>query len=243
MENTNEEKTGIKSVTSSENKTVIEVSDLGKFTTHLEKKTEQFKSELNVIKDKEKDENPFKIGDVRLNPLHLACAKDEFRPSLRLISVKNNIATASNGSIIVKVDLTICSKLTPAMREHLNGRFIDMKVWEQMSKCDSLQLDDEYIIVNRDGINKMFEYSVPQGELFPLDNVVETVKFAGEEKKRIMCYNPGSIGIIASVFGAGTLHFSFSQGKNGTVVFPEDQCGMFAVIMPVESVSNRYMFL
>ncbi len=232
MENTNEEKTGIKSIEGN----TITITDADKFSNHM-------KSVSQDLKDKEKDENPYKIGDVRLNPLHLACTKDEFRPSLRLISVKNNVATASNGSIIVKVDLTICSKLTPAMREHLNGRFIDMKVWEQMSKCDSLQLDDEYIIVNRDGINKMFEYSMPQGELFPLDNVVETVKYAGEEKKRIMCYNPNSIGIIASVFGAGTLHFSFSKDKAGTVVFPEDQCGMFAIIMPVDSVSNRYMFL
>jgi len=36
-----------------------------------------------------------------LNPLHLACIADEFRYNLRLIEIKNNIATATNGMILV----------------------------------------------------------------------------------------------------------------------------------------------
>lgn len=202
------------------------------------------KSNSEETKEKELE---LKITDVKLHPLHLACMDDGLRPNLRLIEIKKNIATATNGSIMVKIDLAEVSQFTPDQLKILDGKFIDMEVWKEMSKCDALELDGDHIVCNKKGINKIFEYSEPQGEFFKIDNIILDIKAAGEEKKRIMAFNPNLIATLGTIFQSPSSHliFSFSKGNLGTLVYPAEGCGMFAVLMPVfiDEGTNRYFFL
>lgn len=252
----NEDKTGIKSIeTNEKGRTVVTVTDTKKFGEYLENKTEEFKMKNQQAPAKQ-PENDLKIYDVSLNPLHLACLDDDDRPNLKLIEVKNNIATATNGSLLVKMDLTVTSKLTPGMIKILNGKFIHMHVWKEIVKCDSLELDDQNIICNKLGINKIFEYSMPQGEFFKIDNMILDIKESGPTERRVACYSSNSISIISDIFKTDDLNFSFTKGAKvkgedgelreslkGTVVFPYSESGMFAILMPRETVENRYMFI
>lgn len=212
------------------------ISNVGMFTKHMDEVAKRNEEEKVYTSE-------LRIADCQLPPLHLACLDDEMRPNFRLIEIKNGIATATNGTIIVKIDLSLNGNLTPDQVNVLNGKYIHMEVWKEIQKCDVLEVDDEHIIANKNGINKIFEYSNPNGAFFKIENVILDVKEAGEEPKRIMAYNPKFIGIVEKIFKHEQMCFSFSKGDMGTFVFPYSGSGMFALIMPMECTENRYFFV
>lgn len=180
-----------------------------------------------------------------LKPIHLACGDDELRPNIALIEINNNIATATDGSILVKVDLTMNnnSELTPEQLKTINGKFIHREVWKEIFKCDFLEFDDQYIICHKDSIKKLFEYSEANGAFFNTNTIVEELKFTGGEEKEYIAYSPKYIAIIHKIFQHEQMIFSFSKKNKGTVVFPFEESGMFAVLMPREATAGRYLFL
>jgi hypothetical protein len=42
---------------------------------------------------------------TKLPPIHLACVMDEFRYNMALIEIKNGVASATNGHMIVNIEL------------------------------------------------------------------------------------------------------------------------------------------
>lgn len=129
-------------------------------------------------------------------PLHLACVNDETRINLSLIEIKNGIATATNGHILVKLELLKTSILDPEQLKVLEGKYIHMEVWKEIYKCDSLYFKEEYIECHKNGIKKIFEYSQSQGTFFNTNQIVIDIKESGETETRIISYNPLLINAI-----------------------------------------------
>lgn len=178
-----------------------------------------------------------------LPPLHLACSADELRPNLQLIKIKNNIATATNGHMIVKLDLSLVTMFDVSVLEMLNGKNIHKEVFKEIHKCDSVQFFEDQIDCWNNGIKKTFYYSNADGELWDDNVIINEIKEAGEEPKRLMAYNPDYLNILQKIFKTKQLIFSFTAGKKGTLVFPEDGSGMFSVLMPIDvGAVNRYFF-
>ena len=178
-----------------------------------------------------------------LKPLHLACHADDMRPNFRLIEIANGIAQASNGHIIVKLALRETSQLTEEQITMISGKYIDMEVWKEIHKCDQVDFDETTITCWKNGIKKMFEYGEPVGEFFKLDTVITQIRESGEDHVRAITYNPKLISIIHKIFQEDKLTFSFSPTGKGTVVFPYQESGMFAILMPMScdpAETNRY---
>lgn len=182
--------------------------------------------------------------EQKLLPIHIACSDDENRPNLSLVKIKNGVACATDGTILVKIDLLKTSEkhITPDDIKILNGKCIHKEVWKEIHKCETLQFDDDGIYCFKNGIKKTFEYNLPDGSIWQDDEIVEDVIQAGEDSKRIMCYNPKLIDKINKIFQHSELCFSFTKGNKGTLVYPYHGCGMFAILMPMESAENRYYF-
>lgn len=182
--------------------------------------------------------------DQILNPLHLACANDDLRPNMSLIEIKSGIATATNGHLLVRIDLRQIDALTPEQIEVLNGKYLHKEVWKEIHKCDKVEFDDAGIYCFKNSIKKTFEYSNPNGEFFDIDSIVTGIKTAGEESKLQVLFNPVYIQIIQKIFQHSQLTFSFSKGGSGVLVYPFYDCGMFAVLMPLALNEDqpRYFF-
>lgn len=179
----------------------------------------------------------------QLPPLHLACMNDDLRPNLKFIQIKNGIAQATNAYIIVKIILNETTQLDEEQIEILNGKYIHMECWKELHKAEQIEFTEEQINCWNKGIKKVYEYGEPNGEFFKIDTIIEDVKNAGESPQRIVGYNPKFISILQKIFDCDTLFFSFS-GKKGTIVFPGQDMGMFALLMPIKSEDiNRYLFL
>lgn len=166
-------------------------------------------------------------------PLHLACADDDLRPNMSLIEIKNNTAIATNGSILVKLDLFKTSSLEKEKIEVLNGKYIHKEVWKEISKCEHLELDDERIVCHKNGIKKSFEYAEPNGTFFDISKVLIDVINHGTGKHDFVGMNSKYINILTKIFNNESLTYSFSKGENqGIIVYPYIGSGMFAVLMP-----------
>jgi hypothetical protein len=181
----------------------------------------------------------------QLPPLHLACLEDEMRPNFSLIELKNNIATATNGSILVKCDLSKTSNIEPEFIQKLDGKFIHFQVWKELYKCDSFEILEDQINCSKNGIVKTFYYSNPQGEFFKTNSIILDIKEGGESDKRYSIYSPKLISILHKIFQHETMIFSFSSENHGDIVFPFEDSGIFAVLMPAysEQKPNRYFFI
>ncbi len=184
--------------------------------------------------------------EQQLKPLHLAALVDEMRPNMALIKIKNGIATATNGHILVRLDLTKTTLLEPDTIKLLDGKSIHAETWKEIHKADVLVFGETSIDCFKNSIKKTFYYGEPVGTLWDDEHVVLDVKKGGEEVKRIMSFNASLIAILKKIFESDTLHFSFSKGNLGTVVYPSHDSGMFAILMPVHVEGddlNRYIFL
>ncbi len=178
-----------------------------------------------------------------LKPLHLACGNDDANPSTMLIGVKGNHATAANGVLMVKLDLTKTSSLRQEDIEMLDGKYIHKETWKSIHKCDELTIEKNAIHCHANGAKKTFYFEKANTELWDND-VVVTVKEEGQEAKRTICHSAAQMDIISKVFQEDRLNQSFSPKRVGTVVYPDaPESGMFAILKPEEQLElNRYLF-
>lgn len=185
------------------------------------------------------------MSEKKLPALHLACIEDELRPNFSLIKIDNYIASATNGTILVKIDLRITTGIEHEILKIMNGKYIHCNAWKEFFKCDEIEILEDQIHCYKNGIKKTFYYSNPVGEFFKFDNIIIDIKESGEDEKRYRIYSPRLISTIHKIFECDSLTFCFSKEFKGDVVFPSEGCGMFAVLMPqfTERPPNRYFFI
>jgi hypothetical protein len=168
----------------------------------------------------------------QLKPLHLACSDDDLRPDLQIIQIKNGIASATNGTVLVKIDLEKTCELTPEDIQTLEGKNIHKEAWKEMHKCDLLQFDEEGIEVRTNGIKKRLFYQPTQTKIWDDDAIIESIRAAGVAQLSFVSYDPRLIQILSKIFQHDSLCFSFSPDNKGTICFPYQHSGMMAVLMP-----------
>jgi hypothetical protein len=177
-----------------------------------------------------------------MQPLHLACGDDELRPNMMLIEIKNNIATATNGHLLVKIDLGIAANLNAEQVSALNNKYVHKEVWKEIHKCDSLEIKEEQIDCWKSGIKKTFYFSNANGEFFDTNKLLsENADSVGS--KEMVAYNPKFITILQKIFQHESIVFSFADGEKGTFVFPYEDSGMCGLLMPMMLTKERKRYI
>jgi hypothetical protein len=111
-----------------------------------------------------------------------------------------------------------------------------MTAWKEIHNADYIVFHDDSIECLNDGIKKFYEYQNPQGEFFNLKTVIEDAVKDGSEAKEIIGFNPKYLTTLSKIFahcGGTQLVFSFSKGSKGAFVYPYNESGMFALLMPI----------
>ena len=72
--------------------------------------------------------------------MHLACAKDDFRPQMQCIYFKDGFAYATDAHVLVKNDLTACSNLDPEQIALLDGKLLHADHYKDILKYDTIIL-------------------------------------------------------------------------------------------------------
>jgi uncharacterized protein (DUF952 family) len=177
-----------------------------------------------------------------LKALHLVCLSDDARPNLALIGIEKGNATASNGDMLLRVNLREHSQLEKETIDNMDGKFIHMEVWKDIHKAERIWVDDNGMLnADVNDVTKTYKFSEP-GDLFPsLNGTVADLKASKEGALKKFGVNQKLLNICAKVFGNNDLYFHFHTGGN-VLVHCNDEF-MFAIITKKDADGvNRIIF-
>lgn len=167
-----------------------------------------------------------------LPPLDLATGKDEISPNIHYIEVKKGIATATNGQVIVQVNLRETSELTEEIIKALDGKLIHRDVWKAISDAETIEVDDNSIHYEKGGINA--DVSIDTVHKFPdYQSIVKKIAGAKFEKRSFLAFNPKFVAIAHKIFKAN-LVLRFYEDQNMVVLFPANSNVGFMAVVPME---------
>ena len=167
-----------------------------------------------------------------LPPIHLACSDDELRPSLQLVEIIDGIVTATNGSIIARMNLEAYSKLDEETIKKMNGKLIHRDVWESIQDADIITIDGDNLHMDKGGIKATFDISTTL--TFPDHHtIISAVANSIFDNKSFVCFNPKLIAIAAKLFPSENLICRFYENHEMMVFFPSGDAKGFMGIMPM----------
>lgn len=167
-----------------------------------------------------------------LPPLHLATGKDELSPNIHYIEVKRGIATATNGQIIVQVNLAETSQLSDEIIKALDGKLIHRDVWNAISDAEEIEVDDESIHFTKGGI--IADVSTETAHKFPdYQSIVKKIASAKFEKRSFLAFNPQFVVTAQKIFKSN-LVLRFYEDQNMVVFFPANSNVGFMAVVPME---------
>ena len=109
---------------------------------------------------------------TQIPPLHLACGKDDLRPSLQQVYFKDGYAYASDGHILVKTSLEYFGFHNV---KKLDGKAIHCKQFEQIVKSKVIVIaGDDCIAVKSDNGTATFNYASEDIKAPIFENVIPT---------------------------------------------------------------------
>ncbi|MGN6417763.1 MAG: hypothetical protein ACTHMC_09745 [Pseudobacter sp.] len=173
------------------------------------------------------------MGKKTLPALHLAAASDNLRPALCHIEILDGIATATNGSILARLNLSEYSTLPDEAIRALNGKLIHRDVWQEIQDVDLIEVNGDVIHVENGGVKA--DYNIACEFQFPnYHSIIEAVAKSTFEKKTFVCFNPKHISIANKLFPGENLICRFYENNDMVVFFPSGDAKGFLGIMPIK---------
>lgn len=168
-----------------------------------------------------------------LPPIHLACASKDGSPALQHVEVLDGIATATNGHILARLNLSNHSMIPEITIKALSGKLIHRDVWETVIDADFIEVEGDVLHYSKGGAKGDLDITVT--EKFPdYSPIIHAIANSAFGKKSFICLNPKFIAIAAKLFGSSTLVFRFYEADAMTLVFPSFEPNGFVGIMPME---------
>lgn len=118
--------------------------------------------------------------------LHLVCAKDPLRPSMQHIHFIEGKAVATDAHILIEQSLTLNEFHVLVDLKKFDGKALHKNVFKELQKYDILSVDDEGIVVIKEGFKAKFMWAENPGTFPNYKNVLPN---SPQEIKRI-CLNP-----------------------------------------------------
>ena len=178
--------------------------------------------------------------------LWMACAKDnDVRPVLEYVFFRGGYAYASDGWVLVRVPLDLCTTFDEEQRDLLDGYAIHGQLLKQLVKYEKVSVGHE--IVNRDGVDKSLAVLVAESgynivKIYLSDNLSVTPPdfnriFEKQEDATSIVkigMNPDRVSAIAGALGTKSLKMLFTKESDRVFVHPIDEENeSVGVVMPL----------
>lgn len=185
-----------------------------------------------------------------LPKVHMACSSDMLRPAMQNVYVKDGIATATDGHIIVRVKME--RYMTEKNLRNLDGIQIPKKIWMLMTQSKEINVNDKaypeiFMRIGDSWKDSLMYASHSDHDDFPdYSRVLEYYLRAPSEKTNNMRFNPDKLQKIKSacgIKGYDGLDFFFYGERRGFLVCPMPgnsySSDFIAVCMPMGN--NEYI--
>lgn len=168
-----------------------------------------------------------------LPAIHLACSNDKDRRALQHVEVIDGIATATNGYIIARLNLSAYSKLDEETIKQLNGKLIHKDVWESIQDADIISIEGDNLHMDKGGIKAVFD--IFTDVIFPdHQKIIDAVANSAFDKKSFANFSPKYIALAGKLFQSETLICRFYENNDVMVFFPSGDAKGFMGIMPMK---------
>lgn len=171
-----------------------------------------------------------------LPPIHIACSDDELRHSLMYVEVLDGVATATNGFLIVRLNLNEHSSLDEVTLKKLSGRFIHRDIWQLMHDAENIYFagEDDVITYIKGGVEAQIRIKTDVEIKYPdYHAIIDKVANTRFDKKSFIAFNPDWIVIAKKIFGSQTLIIRFYEQESMFTIFPGGDAKAFMGIMPM----------
>lgn len=171
-----------------------------------------------------------------LPPIHIACSDDELRHSLMYVEVLDGIATATNGFLIVRLNLAEHSSLDDVTLKRLSGRYIHRDIWHLLHDAENIFFSeqDDVITYIKGGVEAEIRLKTDVEIKYPdYHSLIEKIANTRFDKKSFIAFDPEWISVAKKIFGAQTLIIRFYQQESMFTIFPGGDAKAFMGIMPM----------
>lgn len=173
-----------------------------------------------------------------LPPIHIAASNDEMNLPLQHIEILDGIATATNGYILVRLNLSEYSSLDETVLKRLSGKYIHRDVWQMIHKAENILIDDNdenSLVFINGGVDAEVTIKDSKEITFPNYNaLIDRIANSRFEKKSFISFNPEWVAIARKIFGAENLIMRFYEKEGMFTLFPNGDAKAFMGIMPYE---------
>jgi hypothetical protein len=186
------------------------------------------------------------MSNKYLPPIHIACSDDELRPSMMHVEVLDGIATATNGMLIVRLNLSEHSSLDDVTIKKLSGRYIHRDIWNLLHSADLIffkEDEDNVITYSKGGVSAEIMLKTELEIKFPdyggIVNRIANTKF---DKKSFIAFDPEWISIAKKIFSTSALIMRFYEQEQMFTIFPGGDAKAFMGIMPMMITEEDAVF-
>lgn len=168
-----------------------------------------------------------------LPPIHLATSDDELRPVLMHIEIKQGIATATNASLIARMNLAEYSNLTEECIKALNGKMIHRDVWESVLDADMIEVEGDTLHYSKGSVKA--QYDITCYLKFPdHKSIIDKIANSRFDQRSFVSFRPDYVLIAKKLFPAENLIMRFYKDNDMMVLFPSGKAKGFVGIMTIK---------
>lgn len=172
-----------------------------------------------------------------LPPIHLACTDNELRPALQHIHILDGIATATDGRLLVQINLQEHSKLKPDDLSFLDNLFIHMDIWSAIMNAEVLEIDSERIVCTKGGAVAEYSLKQPAEISFPeYKGLLKDIRIAATRQTDAFAISPKEMARIGKCLESSSLFFDFYGAEKAAVIYSALSDKRFAIYMPIGQI-------
>lgn len=165
-------------------------------------------------------------------PIHLACSVDDNRISQQYIKIEKGIAYATEGHIMVLVNLKHHSDLAEEVINALDGKYVHMDTWKKIMDAELITLEDNEIVYLY-GLTKA-KFEIAEDINFPnVKDVLNPILNSDNKSTDRIAFRPKFTDVFNKIFNSGELHFIFKEHSNAILVYPCVGAYQYGLIMPI----------
>lgn len=171
-----------------------------------------------------------------LPPIHIACSEDEMNFPLQHVEILDGIATATNGYLLVRLNLSEYSSLDDRVLQRLSGKYIHRDVWRMIHTAENILISDDNensLIFINGGVDAEVNIKDASEIKFPNYNaLIDRIANSRYEKKSFIAFNPEWVNTARKIFGSESLIMRFYEKEGMFTLFPNGDAKAFMGIMP-----------
>lgn len=166
--------------------------------------------------------------------MHLACAKDELRPTFALIHFIKGFAYASESHILVKNPISEISNFNEQEISALDGKSIHMNLYKEMLKYDDVLISEDGFECTK-GDEKAFFYFNEIDKVPSFDTVINNAIQSKNSSITDININVELLKDMTNAMGiTGGVTMIFKEESKSIIVKPLDEMrNSIGIIMPI----------